>query len=278
MPDFSALDPFENKQVLWVILTLVAIFLMFNVPYFGFFLALTGLTWVIYKNVYSEEPAQERGFLGNQEEDLFSVLALAAYLSKADRKISREEYDYVRVSLSQSFPPNKAYTYFQVFEKFLHERISLSKVARKINQNLTPNSKIQLLHFLIGLVTIDRVLSPEEEQKLFAIAKSIRIPHASVRSLLALFQFQRIRSGNNQQKRTHYQTRNKANLNNAYAIFRLNQSASEDDIKKRYRELAKKHHPDRVASLGPAFQEKAKEKFQLIQEAYELIKQHKGIH
>lgn len=277
MSDFSALDPFENKQVLWLILIFIGIVLMVTVPFFGFTIIATAVIWLIYKNITRIDATEDRRFLGNQEEEIFSVLALAAYLSKADRKVSRDEYDYIKTALNESFPPQKANAYFNSFESLLRERISLKKVAQKINTNLTPNHKVQLLHFLIGLLTVDRILSPEEEQKLYAIARSIRIPKGSVRSLIALFQFQRTRGSNHNQKRAYQSKSTITSLSNAYAIFGVNPNASANEIKKKYRELAKKHHPDKVANLGPAFQKKAKEKFQLIQDAYELIKKDKGI-
>ncbi len=51
-----------------------------------------------------------------------------------------------------------------------------------------------------------------------------------------------------------------------YEILGVNKEASQADIKKKYRKLAKKYHPD--ANPG---NEKAEEKFKLLNEAYEVI-------
>ena len=49
------------------------------------------------------------------------------------------------------------------------------------------------------------------------------------------------------------------------------------ELKKAYRDLAKKHHPDKVQHLGEAYIKSAKEKFARIQAAYENIKKQRGI-
>ena len=61
-------------------------------------------------------------------------------------------------------------------------------------------------------------------------------------------------------------------LKKAYAIFELTPEATEDAIKKAYKEKIAKNHPDKVSHLSKELQEKAKEMTILINEAYELIK------
>ncbi|MBN2381771.1 DnaJ domain-containing protein [bacterium] len=57
----------------------------------------------------------------------------------------------------------------------------------------------------------------------------------------------------------------------AYDILGLNPDASARTIKFRYRELAKKYHPDRVQKLSPDFQALAKQKMKDINRAYDLV-------
>ena len=61
-----------------------------------------------------------------------------------------------------------------------------------------------------------------------------------------------------------------------YDVLGIPKGASKDDIKKAYRNLVKKHHPDKVRNLGQVAEEAAKEKFQRIQKAYEDIKNERG--
>jgi DnaJ like chaperone protein len=62
-----------------------------------------------------------------------------------------------------------------------------------------------------------------------------------------------------------------------YVILETTPSASDDEIKKAYRRMAVKFHPDKVAHLGEDYQKDAKEKFQKVQEAYENIRKERGM-
>ena len=56
-----------------------------------------------------------------------------------------------------------------------------------------------------------------------------------------------------------------------YEVLGVNRSASKDEIKKAYRKLAGKYHPDKVDHLGEEFKELAEQKFKDIQEAYQEL-------
>ncbi|HKL38066.1 MAG TPA: DnaJ domain-containing protein, partial [Bacteroidales bacterium] len=63
----------------------------------------------------------------------------------------------------------------------------------------------------------------------------------------------------------------------AYRILEVDPSASNEEIKKAYRQMANKYHPDKVSHLGEDFQQAANEKFQKVNEAYEKIKKERNI-
>ena len=58
---------------------------------------------------------------------------------------------------------------------------------------------------------------------------------------------------------------------NAYKVLEITKSATVSEIKKAYRKMAKKYHPDKVIHLGKEHQEGAEEKFRQVQAAYEQI-------
>ena len=66
-------------------------------------------------------------------------------------------------------------------------------------------------------------------------------------------------------------------LEGAYKVLEVSPDATDDEVKKAYRKLALKHHPDRVASLGEDVQKAAEEKFKNINDAYERIRKARGM-
>ena len=63
----------------------------------------------------------------------------------------------------------------------------------------------------------------------------------------------------------------------AYNILEITKSATESEIKKAYRKMAKKYHPDKLQGLGAEHIKGAEDKFLQIQNAYDKIKKERGI-
>ena len=63
---------------------------------------------------------------------------------------------------------------------------------------------------------------------------------------------------------------------NAYKILEIDKTATDDEIKKAYRNMAKKYHPDKVIHLGKEHQKGAEEKFRQVQEAYEQLQKERA--
>ena len=66
-------------------------------------------------------------------------------------------------------------------------------------------------------------------------------------------------------------------LEEAYKVLEIEPTATDDEVKKAYRKMALKHHPDRVETLGEDVKKAAEEKFQQINNAKEMIFKARGI-
>ena len=63
----------------------------------------------------------------------------------------------------------------------------------------------------------------------------------------------------------------------SYKILEIEQTATDEEVKKAYRRMAMKYHPDKVSHLGEEFRKTAEDKFKKVNEAYEKIKKERNI-
>jgi len=57
----------------------------------------------------------------------------------------------------------------------------------------------------------------------------------------------------------------------------INSDSTNEELKKAFRKMANKYHPDKVAHLGVEMQRLAEEKFKSVNDAYQKIKQERGL-
>ncbi|MFN5912205.1 MAG: DnaJ domain-containing protein, partial [Bacteroidota bacterium] len=108
---------------------------------------------------------------------------------------------------------------------------------------------------LFGIAKSDGTVSESEIKVIEDIAQKLRIPRVEFESVKNMFY---------------------RDTNSDYKVLGIEPSASDDEVKKAYRQMAIKFHPDKVAQMGEEFEKGAKEKFQQIQDAYEAIKKQRG--
>lgn len=185
-----------------------------------------------------------------------SLLVLIAAVMKADKKVLKSELDYVRQYFVQNFGQVSAQEAMLMLRDILNQQIPLKDVTNQIKTRLDYPSRLQLIHFLFGISHADRQVHPEEVKIIRLIAGYLGITVKDVESIQSMF----------------YE-----DTESAYKILEIDKNASEEDIKKAYRKMAVKYHPDKVSYLGEEFKKVAKEKFQKVNEAYEKIKRERGM-
>ena len=67
-----------------------------------------------------------------------------------------------------------------------------------------------------------------------------------------------------------------SSIDRHYKMLEITKNASNEEVKKAYRKMVKKYHPDKLVGLGKEHLKGAKDKFQNIQSAYEQIKKERG--
>jgi DnaJ like chaperone protein len=116
--------------------------------------------------------------------------------------------------------------------------------------------RLQLLSFLAKIAQTDGNVFKEEIDALKEVALSMGMSAQEVESMLNL---------------------GGKTLDEAYKVLEIEPTATDDEVKKAYRKMALKHHPDRVATLGEDVKKAAEEKFQQINNAKEMIFKARGL-
>ncbi|MDD3803573.1 MAG: DnaJ domain-containing protein, partial [bacterium] len=61
-------------------------------------------------------------------------------------------------------------------------------------------------------------------------------------------------------------------VEDAYMVLGLKKEAGNDEVKKRYKDLVKETHPDKLRHMPENIRKKSEERFKAINEAYSRIK------
>jgi len=180
-----------------------------------------------------------------------ALLALSAAVIKSDGRVQAAELEYVKHFYSRQFGSLHADQYMLALENMLLRQFSTAEICSQIQRHMDYSSRLQLLHFLFGIAKSDNHVAPEEVKTIFTIATNLGIESRDFESIKAMFY---------------------KDSTSSYHILEVDPSATNDEIKKAYRMMAIKFHPDKVAHLGEEFQKAAHEKFQKINEAYDNLK------
>ena len=191
-----------------------------------------------------------------QGDYMFSLLVLVTAVLKADGKILRSELDYVKEFLIRSFGIEGAKQALVILKDLTHQNIPVADICNQIRKYVDYSSRLQLVHFLFGIANADGLVHPDELSLIRQIATGLGVSEADYKSLEAMFV-----------PKTDW----------AFDILEIPQSATNEEIKKAYRKMALKYHPDKVSYLGEDVQKAANEKFQKLNEAYQLIVKERSI-
>ena len=180
-----------------------------------------------------------------------SLLLLSAVVIKADGKVDQRELSYVRDHFKRMYGEERASHAFSLFKGFIqNNNISTRQVCLQIRQNLTHASRLQLIHFLFGIANVDGNVKEVEVNAIKTIAGYLYINQHDFESIKAMF----------------YDS-----SDSSYQILEIKKTVTDAEVKKAYRKMVKKYHPDKLQHLGEEHVKGAEEKFKQVQKAYEQI-------
>lgn len=192
----------------------------------------------------------------SRNEFMNNFLVLTAAVMKADGVVKKSELEYVKQFLRVNFGENQTIEALQILKDLLQNDVSIDPVCSKIRYGMQTALKLQILHYLFGIAKADGEIHQTEIYLLEQIAIKIGVNSNDYNSIKSMFIEE---------------------TDSAYKILGVQKTASDEELKKAYRAMAVKHHPDKVANMGEDVQNSAKLKFQKINEAWDKIKKERGI-
>ncbi|MFO7616913.1 MAG: DnaJ domain-containing protein [Bacteroidales bacterium] len=191
-----------------------------------------------------------------QGDFLTSLIVLIAAVMKSDGRVLKSELDFVKQYFIQAFGPSTARESALLLRDILNQEIPTDEISRQIGRYMDYSSRLQLLHLLYGICLADGMVSEMEMKTVERIAYHMGIRSEDFSSMKSL---------------------HRDDLESAYAVLEVSPDATEEELKKAYRKMAVKYHPDKVAYLGDEIRTGANEKFQKLNEAWEKVRKARGI-
>lgn len=216
--------------------------------------------------------ASQRATASRQEQEgqrnsfLFSLMVLAAHIIQADGKIMHSEMEYVRRFLRSTFGETAVQEGEAILLRLFDYRKQhgtsawnqqIQQACGEMVAGMPEEHRLQLLAFLCEISRADGHVDPTEVQALRLVAQWLSLQPSLVDQMLSL---------------------GTDSLEDAYKVLGITPQATDDEVRRAYKQMALKHHPDRVATLGDDVKESAKRKFQEINDAKEKIFKARGMH
>jgi DnaJ like chaperone protein len=205
----------------------------------------------VHTTSYSSRPAKTaQGDFG------MSLLVLVAAVMKADGRIVKSELDYVKQFFVRQFGQESAKEALLILKDIIKQDIPVKDICVQISRNMDYSSRLQLMHLLFNVSLADGTIHLSEIGLLEKISGALGINSTDFLSIKNMFI---------------------PETDSSYKILEIEPSVSNDDVKKAYRKMAVKYHPDKVSHLGEDFRKSAEDKFKKVNEAYEKIKKERNM-
>ncbi|MDX2158983.1 MAG: molecular chaperone DjiA [Hyphomicrobiaceae bacterium] len=187
-----------------------------------------------------------------------AIVALSAKMAKSDGFVTTDEVAAFRRVCQ--FPPSEADNVRRVFDLAKQDVAGYETYATQVGHLLAdePDLRRDVLEALFVIAAADGILHGKEDRFLASVARHLGIAPSELAWVRSLFV---------------------ADAGGPYQILGLEPSATDAEVKARWRKLAVEHHPDRLVGHGvpEEFVTIAERKLASINAAYEAIVEERGL-
>lgn len=206
-----------------------------------------------------------------------SAAAMLAKMAKADGVITQSEINVVEGVFSRlGFSASSRNYAIDVFRRAKDDAHTIYEYASDFASVVGDVETRELFYGLLWeLAAADGFVSPEEEKILRSITRYLAIPS----HFYTIYSRQYGTSRSSSSRGGGARSERGDSLREAYETLGVSQNATDDELKKAYREKAKQLHPDRLRAQGlpDGMIKKANERMAAVNDAWAQIKSARGI-
>ena len=203
---------------------------------------------------------------GTQADINAALMVLIAAVLKADGQVKKSELSFVKRFLLQNYGEEQGKEMLKLLQQLVQRDIPIDQVCQQIKVNTDYSTRYHMVDFLFGISGADGQYHPSEISLLRLVSQYLSISHSDYTSIY--------------ERHIGYKgsyTGNTTSARDPYKVLGINQNATDDEVRKAYRKMALKYHPDRVAGMSEEMQRNAAEQMKEINQAYETIKSARGL-
>lgn len=251
------------------------------------------------------EPAIQFEDIGESPEEIeslrhdffVSVFQMMGYLAKADGRVSESEIRCARDIMDRMrLDEGARYLAMRLFSEGKSDRFAIDSSIEMLRRSCGHHTHLfrVFVSLQLELALADGSINRQEEAALLQICDQLGFSRYELYGIKARLETGRRFGGFHDHDQRNKRSRGKfwegdhqsweskrgsidtsSDIQEAYDVLHLRATASEDEIKKAYRRLISRHHPDKLVSKGQDQDlesvQKATERTQQIQKAYNLI-------
>lgn len=211
-----------------------------------------------------------------------AVFTVMGHLAKADGRVNEAEIDQARRIMAR-LQLNEAMrkSAMRLFGEGKRADFNLEHALEQLRHDCRAHFSLirAFVEFQLELALADGLLDPAEERLLLRICERLHFSRFEFHALKTALEAQMRITRGGWRGQAAYGREREPSLDECYAKLGVTASTGDEDIRRAYRRLLSKHHPDKLAAAG-ASEEKvrqANDKTREICKAWEIIRKARNL-
>lgn len=210
------------------------------------------------------------------DEFVRALFGCMGHLAKSDGRVSEDEIRAARLIMHRlDLSPagvRRAIGWFDDGKRPGYPLVQTVREVRRVSAR-SAGKRTLFLRLLLEVVLAKPSLSREERAMIWTVCSELDVGRVELAQLEAMIRAQK------GFKRSPAGDADAARVRNAYATLGVDPESSNDEIKKAYRRLMNRNHPDKIAGSNPAAAvvAEAERRTREVRSAYEMLKARRSI-